>query len=70
MGTNTDSMPGMLSLVTAKPRPADDQAIADICAWLKRNDAIAQVTLSGKLTLTSKEDLYTNLLFNEREEKI
>ncbi len=58
------------NVMTAKPRPADDQAIADICAWLKRNDLIAQVTLSGKVTLTPKEELYTNLLFNAREEKI
>jgi hypothetical protein len=34
-----------------------DEQIAEMCAWLKANNMIAQTTLAGKLTLTPKEDL-------------
>jgi hypothetical protein len=38
----------------SEPRPnasADDQAIAEMCAWLKKNQLVAVVSRSGKLQL-------------------
>ena len=46
-----------------KPRPGDDKAIAEMCAWLKANHMIGQTTLAGKLTLTKKEDLIYDQYF-------
>jgi hypothetical protein len=44
--------------MTAKPRPQDDKAIAEICAWLIKNKLIALVKRSGQVVIVSKEDIY------------
>lgn len=33
------------------PRPQDDEAIAEICAWLKAHEMVAVTSRSGKLSL-------------------
>jgi hypothetical protein len=53
--------------MTTKPRPQDDEAIARMCAWLKKNKMIGQTTLAGKLTLTPTPEAYTAMLFAKKE---
>jgi hypothetical protein len=40
-----------------KPRPQDDEAIAEVCKWLCKNELIAIVSRSGKIALVPTEDL-------------
>jgi hypothetical protein len=40
-----------------KPRPQDDEAIAQICRWLCQNSLIATVTRTGKIKIIPTEDL-------------
>lgn len=48
----------------------DDIALAKMCEWLKANRMVAQVTLSGRLTLTPIEDAYPpELLEHKRYRK-
>lgn len=39
-----------------KPRPQDDEAIAKMCAWLKKHKLIGLGTRSGRLLLMPKEE--------------
>lgn len=41
-----------------KPRPQDDEAIAEMCRWLKKNQIVALTNLSGKMTLIPAEEFY------------
>ena len=49
--------------MSTTPKPQYDKAVAEMCAWLKRNKMVGQTTLVGKLTLTPKEEAYTQMLF-------
>jgi hypothetical protein len=40
-----------------KPRPQDDEAIAEFCRWLKQNKLIALTQLSGRLIIMPKGDV-------------
>jgi hypothetical protein len=44
--------------MTAKPRPQDDKAIAEICQWLIENKLVALVKRSGQVVIMPKEDVY------------
>jgi hypothetical protein len=44
-----------------KPRPQDDEAIAAMCAWLKKNKLIGLGTRSGRLLLMPKEETTSEL---------
>jgi hypothetical protein len=42
--------------MTAKPRPQDDERIAEMCKWLKKHNLIALGTRSGRLLMIPKEE--------------
>ncbi len=52
--------------MAAKPRPQDDEAIGRMCLWLKQNGMVGQTTLTGKLTLTPADEVYTAMIFGEK----
>lgn len=44
--------------MTAKPRPQDDEALGEICRWLRAKKLVMLVSISGNAIIQKAESVY------------